>query len=864
MFDKNVNIRQRFSIRKYTLGATSILLGAFLLAGPTASANEIVITEDTEQETTNGKPKDLVATEEKKEEKLVDGSGNQGVSIDNKVEVVEKENSDQAPPVKEAAEVAESVAAEETIKETRPVTYRVTLTEEKNGAYAPVQDVSMTFEEVTTRNKATNQVISVDKGITKEGLMKYVLTSLYDYVDIKYSDNSPFFHDNAQHIVVVLRKKEFDMGNFLKELENKTDEERYVIAKRSNEMTGNKYMREFTQPELDMIMNTLDKDLYNEEVLKFINGERKKVGANPLELNKEWAQGTETRAEEQAEIGYFRSVDNNGDGIPDEKHKRPDGRDFYSAFTISTTSTLRTENASQYLPTDIRELISEKWYAEKQVERFMTSTDHKANMLDKQMNLAYFGMGLSADHLMLVADKNRPEHTSRTQTNGQSVIFIQEFGRKRSIALQPTPQPVEPKVRYIANDDLPKGQVGKTTLNAAKTEEAREVGTKEVLEEVVQKVTRYEADATLTYNMQKERQAGQEGLRTTTILYNVDSNTGAITTERSRTVTDTILMKERVVAVGNKEVVTEEIQPGDEYVVDAQTTYKEKVRESEGRTGLKTTTKTYEVNPTDGSLSKEQEVVVIKAAVNNKWKVGNVDVQRTPIAIITTYIEDETLAQGEEREQDPGLAGEVVRTVTYKVDSKIGLTTEILSDDTQTTPMSQRIVRVGTKKTVEEKPVETPKGTIVEIGKGTGIKQEAKPEAETPVITSKDQPLFQEAKPEEELLIKKGAGLVQGIKPEAETPKIASKNQSLFQGEKPKVELLVEKGISLQEEVKSEAYLPSEKVENKEESTRIQAIKEKILPKTSANNEYQNSALTLALALTLSSAGLISVRKKED
>lgn len=147
--------------------------------------------------------------------------------------------------------------------------------------------------------------------------------------------------------------------------------------------------------------------------------------------------GADLRASEQAATGYFRSgADTDGDGISDGKHIRPDGSEWGTAFTYLKQVSTRGENMGQLFATeDLRELVSEAYLAKKQFELFKSSPEHYANIMDPRHNVGYFSFGLSDDHKILVANKERPEHTSAEQVNGQGVIFTQVFGRKRAIPL---------------------------------------------------------------------------------------------------------------------------------------------------------------------------------------------------------------------------------------------------------------------------------------------------------------------------------------------------------------------------------------------------------------------------------------------
>lgn len=228
-----------------------------------------------------------------------------------------------------------------------------------------------------------------------------------------------------------IQKQLFNIDTFVEEIEHLSEDERYLIAKSSMNTNVKKVNPELSQPEVDKIKATLNEETFNNEVLESINHYRTLEGAKPLVISMELKVGTNQRAKEQAEIGYFRSIDDDGDTVGDRKHVRPDGKDFGTAFPFSTKVSLRRENASIYLFKDVRELLSEKYLAELQVARFRTSGEHNQSMMNKEYEVAYFSMGLSDDHLYLVENKTQ---TSREDKNGTAAIFIQAFGKMKATA----------------------------------------------------------------------------------------------------------------------------------------------------------------------------------------------------------------------------------------------------------------------------------------------------------------------------------------------------------------------------------------------------------------------------------------------
>ena len=91
-----------------------------------------------------------------------------------------------------------------------------------------------------------------------------------------------------------------------------------------------------------------------------------------------------------------------------------------------------------------------------------------------------------------------------------------------------------------------------------------------------------------------------------------------------------------------------------------------------------------------------------------KWKkVNNVTKQRTPIEPTTVYQGDNTLDKGQ-RNEKVGQVGEKEVITTYKVTPITGELTEPTTTENIITPMSPKVVKVGTKPTSVEKQIDLP------------------------------------------------------------------------------------------------------------------------------------------------------------
>ena len=133
-----------------------------------------------------------------------------------------------------------------------------------------------------------------------------------------------------------------------------------------------------------------------------------------------------------------------------------------------------------------------------------------------------------------------------------------------------------------------------------------------------------------------------------------------------------------VTKVGNKKVETEEIQPGVTYQADNSLAYNT-TKETAGTKGNKTTTTTYKVNP-DTGLTDEVDgtpKVETTAAKDKVIKVGNVEKKTSDIPFKKTYEGNPDLTYQEQKTKTAGQNGKEEVTLTYKVDAKTGLTTEV-------------------------------------------------------------------------------------------------------------------------------------------------------------------------------------------
>ena len=216
--------------------------------------------------------------------------------------------------------------------------------------------------------------------------------------------------------------------------------------------------------------------------------------------------------------------------------------------------------------------------------------------------------------------------------------------------------------------------------------------------------TTYVADSSLDYNTQQDKTTGKNGSKTVTTTYKVDKTTG-LTTDVDSTKEEKVDPTDCVIRVGNKEVKTEDIEPGTTYEADSSLTYKQE-QTTEGTKGTKTTTTTYKVDENKGLTDEVDGTpkVETKAAKDKVIKVGNVKTETTDIDFQTTYEDDNALDEGTEKTKTEGKKGSKTVTTTYEVDKTKGLTTKATKTETQEVQPTNKVVLRGTKKKTPPAP----------------------------------------------------------------------------------------------------------------------------------------------------------------
>ena len=210
----------------------------------------------------------------------------------------------------------------------------------------------------------------------------------------------------------------------------------------------------------------------------------------------------------------------------------------------------------------------------------------------------------------------------------------------------------------------------------------------------------YEEDNTLDYGKQTET-PGVEGEKTITTTHTVTPYTGELTNPVE---SEVIIkpMKPTVVKVGTKSINEVEVIPSPkQYEKDYTRDKGQPDTIIEGKPGSKTTTTTYTVDSTNGTVTPKQGEPVTVEPTPTIVKVAAKDkVVETPIEPKVVYEKDETRDEGTPNQTTPGEKGKTVTTTTYDVNPNDGAVTETVGEPV-VTPAGVTKVKVGAKPRVE-------------------------------------------------------------------------------------------------------------------------------------------------------------------
>ena len=226
------------------------------------------------------------------------------------------------------------------------------------------------------------------------------------------------------------------------------------------------------------------------------------------------------------------------------------------------------------------------------------------------------------------------------------------------------------------------------------------IGNVEEITSITKRREQFVADESLDKGVKVVREQGQDEETTTIRVYKVNSQTGELTEpEVSTKIAKT--MQPKITAVGTKPTVqSKEISFETQYKADSTLNYREKVEETSGENGNVTSTTKYTLNEKTGDVTGKTTTENTPAK-DKVIKVGNVEKIVSPIEITELRKEDPDLPKGKEFVQDPGEQGEKIIAKIYTVNSKTGELTNPTEKTEVTKAMRQKVILVGTN---ENKP----------------------------------------------------------------------------------------------------------------------------------------------------------------
>lgn len=211
-------------------------------------------------------------------------------------------------------------------------------------------------------------------------------------------------------------------------------------------------------------------------------------------------------------------------------------------------------------------------------------------------------------------------------------------------------------------------------------------------EKVLEYKTTYKASPALNYKEQQVEVAGENGKEVITTSYSFDESTGKIVENTSTKIEKHPV--DRVVKVGNVEETTSTTTRGEQFVADESLDKGVKEVRNQGQDEETTTIRVYKVNAQTGDLTEPD--VTTKVAKPMQAKItavgtkSKVEIKDTPFE--TRYVADETLSY-KEKVETPGEKGRTVSTTKYTVNQETGAISEATT--TENIPAKDKIVKVG-------------------------------------------------------------------------------------------------------------------------------------------------------------------------
>lgn len=217
---------------------------------------------------------------------------------------------------------------------------------------------------------------------------------------------------------------------------------------------------------------------------------------------------------------------------------------------------------------------------------------------------------------------------------------------------------------------------------------------------VVPYETVYEKNEELDHGVKRVKIPGVEGQEQVTTTYTKDQTSGNIS--ESKTVKIVANKVDQVVEVGTKpSVETTVLSHKTIYQVNPALEFRRQEVAVAGRDGSVETRTTYQLDKATGQVTVSDTTKQVNPAVDKVIQVGNVEKVIQPIAVTEERREDSSLAKNIEKVVSEGEVGENTLTRTYAINEQTGELVNPQEVSQITKPMKPRVILVGSQ---EDKP----------------------------------------------------------------------------------------------------------------------------------------------------------------
>ena len=212
--------------------------------------------------------------------------------------------------------------------------------------------------------------------------------------------------------------------------------------------------------------------------------------------------------------------------------------------------------------------------------------------------------------------------------------------------------------------------------------------------------TIYEKNEALDHGVTRVKIPGVEGQEQVTTTYTKDQASGNIS--ENKTVKIVANKVDQVVEVGTKpSVETTVLSHKTIYQVNPALEFRKEEVAVAGRDGLVETRTTYQLDKATGQVTVSDTTRQVNPAVDKVIQVGNVEKVIQPIAVTEERREDSSLAKNIEKVASEGEVGENTLIRTYAINEQTGELINPQEVSQITKPMKPRVVLVGSQ---EDKP----------------------------------------------------------------------------------------------------------------------------------------------------------------